>query len=64
MPIMLIKEKLPTKEKDRRRTDSSKLAITKIRDFLDKLKNRQKDLNDDHLTALREIRNELIDICG
>lgn len=61
--ILLIKERLPAAETDRRRKDSNKLAIDKIRQFIGRLKNRREYLSEMHIHALQEIQKELSTIC-
>ncbi|MCF7852234.1 MAG: pGP6-D family virulence protein [Simkaniaceae bacterium] len=60
--ILLIKEKLPTAEKDKRRKDSNKLMIEKIKTALHRLKMRREHLTKDHLSALQDLMVDLEEI--
>lgn len=60
--ILLIKERLPTSEKDKRRRDSNKVAIGRLRDVLSRLKMRKNHLTEDHMALLEELREEFSDI--
>ena len=57
--ILLIKERLPANEKDRRRKDSNKIAISKIRQTLERLYARKKDLSEEHVESLRELHLDM-----
>ena len=60
--MLLIKERLPASQTDRRRKDSNKIAIEKITFLLSRLKGRKGHLAKEHIDSLQQVKVFLDDL--